>query len=81
MTRRYGRTHPTSYLHVICPFCGHACDRSTPISFCAGCHVEYYTSESGKTVIFDTERRTPRFAWAKALMKSGGARIGAEFDD
>jgi len=29
-------------------------------------------------IVFDDELRTPRFAWAKALAKAGGARFGKE---
>jgi hypothetical protein len=67
---------PNSRFHVICPFCGYEPTWHTEMTWCAGCYTEF-TVKSGK-VIFDDELRTPRFAWAKALAKTGGARFGKE---
>ena len=59
---------------VDCPFCGFPCTVNTPYSWCSGCYVEYY--HSSEHVVFDTARKTPRFAWAKAIAKSGGMTMG-----
>jgi formylmethanofuran dehydrogenase subunit B len=72
--REIAKLHPASYLHVICPFCGTLCDKTTALTWYSGCFCEYYKSKSGK-VIFDTIKNTPRFAWGKAIQKSGGVRI------
>ena len=68
-------------MHVECPFCGFTVHwglpgSPTPYRWCSGCYTEFTVSESGRTVMFDTELKTPRFAWAKAIAKSGGATIG-----
>ncbi len=65
-----------SPFHVTCPFCGHLCDRTAALAWCASCYVEYHTNRDGESV-FDTARKTPRFAFAKALAKSGGIAINA----
>lgn len=61
--------------HMLCPFCGEHCDRTASLTWCSGCYVEWYKSRNGDFV-FDTKRKTERFAFAKALCKSGGAKIG-----
>jgi hypothetical protein len=61
--------------HVICPFCEFPTTTFTEMTWCGGCFVEWYRTRSG-SVMFDTERKTPRFAFAKALGKAGGVRFG-----
>ena len=67
-------------LHVECPICGFLCDFRTALTWCAGCYTEFKVSPNGN-VTFDTELKTERFAFAKALMKSGGAKIEAKFNE
>lgn len=74
------RAERVGRFHVRCPFCGHLCDSHTALTWCPGCYVEYYETKNFN-VIFDTERKTERFAIAKALMKAGGARIGTRDAD
>ena len=62
-------------LHIKCPFCDNPCDRSAALAYCSGCYVEYYKDEDGE-VIFDTKRKTSKFAIAKALNKAGGLTFG-----
>lgn len=71
--RRQAHRSPDSRLHWVCPFCGRLCDALTALSWCSGCFVEYSTSG-----LFDASKKTPRFALAKAVQKSGGLRIGAD---
>lgn len=73
--KRRAKVSPQSRLHVVCPFCGVLCDKVTQLTWCAGCYVEYYQSRAGN-IVFDDQRKTPRFAVAKAFMRAGGARIG-----
>jgi hypothetical protein len=48
--------------------------------WCSGCFVEWYERENPNTYessyIFDDKRRTERFAWAKAIGRAGGMKIG-----
>jgi len=46
----------------------------TELRWCSGCFTEWY--KIGERYIFDDKRKTPRFAWAKAIQKSGGIRMG-----
>lgn len=62
---------------VKCPFCGASCDPTSPLSWCAGCYTEWTVKPNGD-VVFDTELKTPRFAWAKAIAKAGGMRIASK---
>jgi hypothetical protein len=67
--------------HVRCPFCDFLNAWPTPYAWCGQCYVEYYKARSGD-VVFDTLRKTPRFAIAKALGKAGGMKLGdARIDD
>lgn len=61
---------------VECPFCKHPCDVMTAITYCGHCYVEFYTDRNGD-IVFDDKRKTERFAFAKALNKTGGISIGA----
>ncbi len=70
--KKIARRH--SVFHVICPFCETLCESRAYLAWCTGCYCEYYTRKNGD-VIFDTNRKTPRFAWAKAICKSGGVQI------
>jgi len=68
--RKKAKPHSESRLHWICPFCGEPCDRFTTLTWCSGCFVEY-----SPTGMFDDQRKTDRFAFAKALQKSGGTKL------
>ena len=68
--KRKAQPHPDSRLHWLCPFCGDPCDRFTALTWCSGCFVEY-----SSTGVFDSKQKTERFAFAKALQKSGGAKF------
>jgi hypothetical protein len=74
--------HPDSRFHIICPFCGTLNDRFTAITFCGNraCLVEWHRTRDGR-YIFDTCRKTERFAWAKAVVGSGGTRMGTASRD
>ena len=61
--------------HVECPFCGCLCDRNATLTWCVNCYCEYYKNRKGE-VVFDNRRKTPRFAVAKTLAKSGGFGLG-----
>ena len=63
-----------SRLHLVCPFCGFYVDWMTELRWCSGCFVEWF--RDGENYVFDDQRKTPRFALAKALQRSGGASIG-----
>jgi len=71
--RRRGRR--VGHLHVECPFCGRLCDRTSPMTWCGGCYCEWRLERGA--AVFDQAQRTPRFAWAKALARAGGAQIGS----
>jgi hypothetical protein len=73
--KKQANRHPKSRLHWLCPFCGEACDAITELRWCSGCYTEY--SQSG---MFNDKQKTRRFAFAKALMKSGGTRISGAPD-
>ena len=73
--KRVARRHPESTFHVLCPFCGFACTKDTPYSWCSGCYVEYHRNRNGD-IVFDTLRRDECFIWAKAIQKVGGMRMG-----
>lgn len=75
MVRKKAKPHPSSRLHVICPFCGNQADKTANMSWCSECGVEYYTTKSG-SVWFDTERETDRFLYGKAIQQSGGFSMG-----
>lgn len=62
-------------LHVVCPFCSALVDYRTALTWCSSCYVEFKRKDDGK-VIFDDKLKTERFALAKAVMKSGGMKIG-----
>jgi hypothetical protein len=66
---------PDSRLHIVCPFCGFYVDWMTELRWCSGCYVEWF--KRGDKFIFDNRRKTPRFAFAKALQRSGGASMGS----
>lgn len=72
--KKTGKRHRP--FHVECPFCGFLCTapEQTPMTWCSGCFVEYYTTRNG-SVVFDDKLKTDRFIWAKALQKSGGMRL------
>lgn len=75
--KKRAKISTASRLHWVCPFCGGLCDRITELRWCSKCFVEY---SAGGT--FDDAKKTERFAFAKAVMKSGGARIApAVFND
>ena len=59
---------------AVCPFCGHDCDATAALTWCAGCFVEWRQTRG--EIVFDDQLRTPSFAWAKAIARAGGARIG-----
>ena len=57
-----------------CPFCGYTVEVTNPIKYCSGCYIEYDVKD--KNVIFDNEKKSDKYIWAKAFAKSGGIRIG-----
>lgn len=66
--------------HIRCPFCGFDTTWITEMRWCANCYVEWYRRRDGE-IVFDTNRKTPRFAFAKALGKAGGVRFGKMDDE
>lgn len=70
------------YAVMDCPFCGAQTTENTAMPWCVNCRTEYYTRENRRTgldeFVFDDQRKTPRFAWAKALNAAGGIRIGKD---
>lgn len=64
--------------HWECPFCGLP-NAPGALAWCAGCYTEYSVTEAGN-VWFDDEKKTPRFALAKALAKAGGMGFGKEIE-
>lgn len=70
--KRYARRDVWPF--VRCPFCGRLCDRTSTMTWCVGCYTEWTVTPRG-AVVFDTDQRTPRFAWAKAIAKAGGIGI------
>jgi len=63
------------HLHIECPFCGTPTDKMTYLTFCASCGTEWYRNRKG-LYFFNDKRKTPKLAFAKALVKIGGVRIG-----
>ena len=68
---------------VTCPFCKYSgVHIGNPCAWCAGCHVRYRITETQRSgvrwVVFDPEMRARSMAeaWAMAIAKSGGVRIG-----
>ena len=64
-----------------CPFCEARTTVNPTMPWCGNCFVEYYRGKpdprtGGVRWVFDDKRKTPRFAWAKALGKAGGMRLG-----
>jgi len=65
-----------------CPFCGARTVYNQAMPWCTACGVEYYVSRkddpvTGRTrYVFDNKRKTQRFAFAKAVIASGGVRMG-----
>jgi len=68
------------YRVIVCPFCDKQTTENPVMPWCVNCRVEYYESEDRETgetrLMFDDKRKTPRFAWGKALNAAGGFRIG-----
>lgn len=69
-----------------CPICGHNFAVNETMPWCSKCGTEHgeqktfedrYATYSYQYVTFDTEKKTPRYAWGKALNLSGGIRIGS----
>lgn len=73
--KKRAEPYPGSRMHVICPFCENACDKFTHLAWCAKCGVEYYNTRQGN-IVFDTKRRNPDFAFAKAVQRAGGISLG-----
>lgn len=61
---------------VNCPFCDYKIATDTTMTWCANCLTEWYISRDGEWAIFDDERQTPKFAWAKAFARAGGVSFG-----
>jgi len=61
---------------VNCPFCDYLCCTDTVMTWCANCYVEFCYSRDGEYIVFDTERKTDRFALAKAFAKAGSMSFG-----
>jgi hypothetical protein len=61
-----------------CGFCQHRQSCNEIMPWCAGCFNEYELIKKGGAwkVESDDQRRTPRFFWAKAIGRAGGAQIG-----
>jgi hypothetical protein len=54
--------------------CGHDQAINENMPWCGTCFVEYDILRSGVRLVPD--RRTPRFAWAKAIGRAGGVQMG-----
>ena len=69
--------------HVTCPFCEFLVTifLADNMPWCGNCFVEWYRSRDGERIMFDDQRKTPRYAWAKALGRSGGARLSIKRED
>ena len=73
--------HVLCYAIMECPFCRSRTVENPTMPWCVNCRVEYYDGkEDPKTdarrVLFDDKRKTPRYAWGKALNAAGGMKIG-----
>ena len=74
------------YAVLTCPFCRERTVENPTMPWCSNsaCLVEYYESRTvcpltgRRRFVFDNKRKTPRFAMAKAVMASGGIRIGGK---
>lgn len=69
-----------AWLQLRCPFCGAETVVNETMPWCVECRVEYYRSprpdENGAARwVFNNKRKTPRFAFAKALNAVGGMRM------
>jgi hypothetical protein len=69
------------YLVLECPFCQSSTTENPTMPWCVNCRTEYYegredSETGGRRIVFDDKRKTPRFAFAKALNAAGGMRIG-----
>lgn len=70
------------YAVLKCPICAYKTVENPVMPWCVNCRTEYYESKTshprtgGQRFIFDTKRKTPRFAMGKALNACGGIRIG-----
>jgi hypothetical protein len=63
------------YAVMRCPFCEAQTVENPTMPWCVNCRVEYFTARDGR-IMFDDKRKTPRYAWGKALNAAGGIRIG-----
>lgn len=63
---------------VTCPFCGYLVTilMADNMSWCGSCRVEWYDSRDGDWIVFDNKRKTPKYAWAKAIAAAGGMSMG-----
>ena len=68
--KRKANISKESRFHCVCPFCGYLVGWQTELSWCSKCFVEFTVTDRG--IVFDDAKHTPRFAFAKAVMKSGG---------
>jgi len=64
-----------------CPICEARTVVNENMPWCATCGTEYYHGRDDRKTgarrwVFDTKRKTPQYAWGKALNLSGGIRIG-----
>lgn len=68
--KKKAEPHPSSHLHVICPFCGYPVNHHPTITpWCSDCGIEFYINRN-LDVVFDDRRKTPRFALAKAVQQA-----------
>lgn len=68
--KRKAKISEESRFHCVCPFCGYLVGWQTELAWCSKCFVEFSVTDRG--IVFDDAKHTPRFAFAKAVMKSGG---------
>lgn len=84
MRKRVRLTREGIGWYCTCPVCGHPQATNENMPWCSKCGTEYNPTmlvfSNGRVrylyVVFDTELKTPKYAWGKALNRAGGVRIG-----
>lgn len=67
------------FRQYVCPFCKEFGVENPAMPWCSNpkCTVEYVIGRGrARTIVFDDQRSTPRFALGRALNRAGGVRIG-----
>lgn len=60
---------------VECPFCGYKVHTGNIFQYCANCLVEYQFSRDGDWIVFDNQRKSQKYFWAKVFARAGGVRM------